>query len=64
MEEGEKEWQESLKAARKNASQVALLLGGIALAVGALVCLLYLVLYQPWKMENPRPAASSNAETK
>ena len=41
--------EEELKAARKKASQVGVLWGGIALIVGALICLAYLLLYEPWK---------------
>ena len=42
--------EEQLKLDRKKASQIALLLGGIALALGALVCLVYLLVYKPWKI--------------
>ena len=42
--------EEELKAARKKASQVGVLWGGIALMVGALICLVYLLIYEPWKM--------------
>ena len=42
--------EEELKAARKKASQVGVLLGGIALIVGALICLAYLLIYEPWKL--------------
>jgi len=41
--------EEELKAARKKASQVGVLLGGIALVVGSLICLAYLLIYKPWK---------------
>lgn len=40
---------EELKALRKNASQWGLFWGALALALGAVVCLIYLLLYQPHK---------------
>lgn len=46
---GEPSEEEQLKEVRKRASQTALLLGGFALALGALVCLVYLLVYKPWK---------------
>jgi hypothetical protein len=39
-----------LKAARKKAAQIGTLLGGVSLVVGALICLIYLLRYQPWKL--------------
>jgi len=46
---------EDIKAARKKASQVGVLWGGIALMVGALICLAYLLIYEPWKMPAKPP---------
>lgn len=41
---------EEIKETRKKASQIGVLLGGIALCVGALICLIYLLIYKPWKI--------------
>lgn len=40
---------EILKAEMKKASQIALLMGGIALVVGSLICLGFLLIQKPWK---------------
>ncbi|MBI2916216.1 MAG: hypothetical protein HYY63_03730 [Elusimicrobia bacterium] len=42
---------DQIKAERKKASQVGLLLGGVALAAGALLCLIYLLIYKPWRLQ-------------
>ena len=42
--------EESLKALRKRASQTGLLLGGVAFVVGSLICLVYLLVYKPWRI--------------
>lgn len=41
---------EELKAERKKASQWALFWGGVTLVVGAIICLIYLLMFKPWKM--------------
>lgn len=40
---------EELKALRKRASMNGLILGALSLMVGALVCLIYLLVYKPYK---------------
>jgi hypothetical protein len=40
---------EALKEQRKKASQIGLLLGALALVIGSIVCLIYLLLQKPWK---------------
>jgi hypothetical protein len=54
--------EEQLKLERKRASQAALLLGGMALAAGALICLVYLLIFKPWKI--PLPRTSSPADSR
>ncbi len=41
---------EQLKKDRKTASQIGLLLGGIAFTLGAITCLIYLLIYKPYKI--------------
>jgi len=41
----------SLKEERKKASQIGLLLGGFALVLGAIICLIYIFLYKPWQFK-------------
>ncbi len=43
--------EEAVKAARKKASQVGLLLGALTLVLGSLVCLFYLLYFKPWKFQ-------------
>lgn len=42
--------EEELKAERKKFSQWALFWGGVSLVVGALLCLIYLMVYKPHKI--------------
>jgi len=41
---------ETLKEERKKASHWGVFLGGIVLIAGAIICLIYLLIFKPWKM--------------
>jgi hypothetical protein len=53
--------EEQLKFERKRASQTGLLLGGIALALGAVACLAYLLVFKPWKFNSPQYTSPINS---
>jgi len=43
---------EDLKRERKQASQIALFLGGVTLVIGAILCLIYIIKFKPWKISS------------
>lgn len=53
---------DELKLSRKKAANVAMLLGGLAFCLGALICLIYLLMYKPWKKENFYESNPTSAE--
>lgn len=55
MTQQDDEERERLKAERKKASQIGLLLGAAALVVGSIICLIYLLIYRPWKIPELSP---------
>lgn len=54
MSQGSEE-EELLRSQRKKAAQLGTLFGAIVLILGAIVCLIYALIYKPWQIPESHP---------